>query len=86
MEQALAELVDLAHSRIDYDDDSFEGGYSYMRGRGVTDEQIRKYKLGIGPSVIWAPQDLRETPDGDAKFLTKWEVMSPPCPLKQMEC
>lgn len=64
MEQALAELVTLAHSRIDYDDDSFDGGYPYMRGRGVTDEQIRLFKLGIGPNVAWAPRELKDTPDG----------------------
>jgi len=44
-------------------DDPF-GGYAYLRGRGVTEEQIKLFQIGIGPREVWTPKELRDTVDG----------------------
>ena len=66
MEKFLTELVERSHQALlsDDPDDPF-GGYAYLRGRGVTDEQIALFKLGIGPrGKMWAPLELKDTVDG----------------------
>jgi DNA primase len=64
MEAFLTDLVDQCHRNLDIEDEDPFGGYAYMRGRGVTDEQIKLFRLGIGPSKVWAPHDLKDTRDG----------------------
>jgi DNA primase len=60
MEKFLQDLVDHAHSLVDFDDDDPLGGYAYLRGRGVSDDQIRTFKLGFGPKSIKAPEDTED--------------------------
>ena len=61
MEQELRDLVECAHALIDYEDDDPLGGYAYLRGRGVTVDQIKMFKIGIGSPSVKMPDN---TDDG----------------------
>jgi len=61
---SLLDIVAKAHALMDYEDEDPFGGYAYLRSRGVTDEQIRTFTLGLGPKAVSMPPD---TDDG-ARF------------------
>lgn len=49
----LSNLIEKSHQNLLEDMDStFFSGYAYLRGRGVTDEQIHFYKLGLGLNIV----------------------------------
>ena len=64
----LQALVDQAHSLLDTDDDDPLGGYAYLRGRGVSDDQIRQFKIGIGPDRVQMPEDTLDGKRFNAQY------------------
>jgi len=65
MESFLTDLIKSSHEELmTTDPDDLFSGYAYLRGRGVTEEQMKLFQIGVGPSEAWAPHKLRKTPDG----------------------
>jgi len=65
METFLSNIVQLCHENLlQEDQDDPLSGFAYLRGRGVTIEQIQEFKIGYGLPNIWTPKELRDTPDG----------------------
>lgn len=65
MDTFITQIKDQCHRNLmDSDRDDPFGGYSYLRGRGVTEEQMLTFQLGIGRANTWSPKSLRNTPNG----------------------
>lgn len=58
--EELAALINRAHEAVDFEDDDPFGGYAYLRGRGVTDSQIRDFKIGLGPRHALLSNDTED--------------------------
>ena len=60
MRAFLTQLVDTCHQNTYLDREDPLGGYAYLRGRGVTEDQINTFKIGVGSrDKVWPPYELK---------------------------
>jgi DNA primase len=60
MRAYLTDIIQACHESVDIDDEDPCSGYAYMRGRGITDEQIQSFRLGVGISKLPRLSDTSE--------------------------